>query len=60
MIEGEDLKALVQLGNGETTIILDEFYSWYMYDEKPGRSVSGAEYVTDVNKVRPPLGPQKG
>lgn len=30
---------------------LDEFYSWYQYDEKlQGKSVSAAAYVDDVNK----------
>lgn len=52
MIQGQDLKDVVDLGKTGTTIILDEFYSWYMYwddKEKIGKSISGAEYVDDVN-----------
>ncbi|WOO77385.1 Aspartate aminotransferase [Vanrija pseudolonga] len=52
VIQGQDLKDVVDLGKTGTTIILDEFYSWYMYwddKEKIGKSISGAEYVDDVN-----------
>ncbi|ORY28516.1 pyridoxal phosphate-dependent transferase [Naematelia encephala] len=52
-IEGEDLRDLVNLSRDKTTIVLDEFYSWYMYpdDEKDlGTSLSGARYVDDVNE----------
>lgn len=38
---------------GGTTLILDEFYSWYIYPENKsdfGKSVSSAEYVDDVNQ----------
>lgn len=37
-----------------TTVVLDEFYSWYQYpddESKLGYSVSGAAYVEDVNEV---------
>lgn len=48
VIEGDDLKDLVQLSREHTTVILDEFYSWYMYPEREedlGRTVSSAEYI---------------
>lgn len=48
-VGGEDLKTLVRMGDRRTTIVLDEFYSWYMYG-KEGESLSGAAYVDDVNK----------
>ncbi|KAH7889531.1 pyridoxal phosphate-dependent transferase [Phlebopus sp. FC_14] len=53
MIVGKDLKELVSLSRESTTIILDEFYSWYIYPEHErdfGKSVSSAEYVQDVNQ----------
>ncbi|KLT45542.1 PLP-dependent transferase [Cutaneotrichosporon oleaginosum] len=50
VIDGEELKELVRLGDGQTTIVLDEFYSWYQYNGEEGKSVSGAQYVDDVNK----------
>lgn len=40
-------------GAANDSIILDEFYSWYCYHEDPamlGKSLSGAEYVGDVNE----------
>jgi len=53
VIEGEDLRELVDISReNKTTVILDEFYSWYYYgkDENDlGKSVSSAEYVEDVN-----------
>ncbi|THH19479.1 hypothetical protein EW146_g1708 [Bondarzewia mesenterica] len=53
VIEGHDLKELVSLSrDNSTTLILDEFYSWYIYHEKErdlGKSVSSAEYIEDVN-----------
>ncbi|RSH87549.1 uncharacterized protein EHS24_000058 [Apiotrichum porosum] len=51
-IEGDDLKELVKLGTKNTTIVLDEFYSWYQYwddESRTGESLSGAAYVDDVN-----------
>lgn len=46
VIKGEELKQLVQLGREGTTVILDEFYSWYQYDpELRGKSVSAAEHI---------------
>jgi aspartate/methionine/tyrosine aminotransferase len=51
VIQGEDLKELVALGREGTTLILDEFYSWYIYPENEefGRSVSSAEFIEDVD-----------
>jgi len=52
VIQGKELKELVALGREGTTLILDEFYSWYIYPEHDrdyGRSVSSAEFVEDVN-----------
>ncbi|KIJ17022.1 aspartate transaminase [Paxillus involutus ATCC 200175] len=52
MIAGKDLKELVSLSREGTTLILDEFYSWYIYPEHErdyGKSVSSAEYVEDVD-----------
>jgi len=56
-IKGNDLKELVELSRGKTTLILDEFYSWYLYPE-PGKEndyefgecLSSAQYVEDVNE----------
>ncbi|KAJ3793768.1 pyridoxal phosphate-dependent transferase [Lentinula aff. detonsa] len=53
VIKGNDLKELVALGREGTTIILDEFYSWYLYpdnDKDIGKSISSAEYIEDVNQ----------
>lgn len=53
-IEGEELEKLVRIGDGRTTVILDEFYSFYKYWDDPervGDGLSGAAYVDDVNKV---------
>lgn len=48
--KGEELETLVELARaGPTTLVLDEFYSWYHYDQK-GRSYSAAEHVQDVNQ----------
>lgn len=52
-IEGDDLRDLVQMSRDKTTIVLDEFYSWYLYPDDPkdlGKSLSGATYVEDVNE----------
>ncbi|GAW08036.1 pyridoxal phosphate-dependent transferase [Lentinula edodes] len=53
VIKGNDLKELVALGREGSTVILDEFYSWYIYPENDkdlGKSISSAEYVEDVNQ----------
>lgn len=53
VIQGEELKDLVQMSRDKSiTLILDEFYSWYIYPEEGeeyGRSVSSAEFIDDVN-----------
>ncbi|KAJ8507496.1 hypothetical protein ONZ45_g10154 [Pleurotus djamor] len=52
VIKGNELKELVQLSREGTTLILDEFYSWYMYPDSEkdlGKSVSSAEFIDDVN-----------
>ena len=49
VVQRDELKELVRLSReSSTTLILDEFYSWYMYPEKEedfGKSLSAAEYV---------------
>jgi aspartate/methionine/tyrosine aminotransferase len=54
IIQGNDLKELVDICHeSATTVILDEFYSWYIYhddDKDIGKSISSAEYVEDVNQ----------
>jgi len=52
VIKGNDLKDLVSLSREGTTLILDEFYSWYIYpdnDHDFGKSISSATYIDDVN-----------
>ncbi|KAB5596241.1 Aminotransferase, classes I and II [Ceratobasidium theobromae] len=52
LIQGEELKDLVRLCDHHCTVVLDEFYSWYIYpknEEEAGKSISGAAYVEDVN-----------
>ncbi|TBU65499.1 aminotransferase [Dichomitus squalens] len=53
VIQGEELKSLVATcREASTTLILDEFYSWYLYPEKEeeyGKSVSSASYIDNVN-----------
>ncbi|GAA5856737.1 hypothetical protein JCM8547_008816 [Rhodosporidiobolus lusitaniae] len=50
MIHGGELKRLVELGKRGTTMILDEFYEQYIYDEGDGAQVSAAEYIEDVDE----------
>ncbi|KAG6877729.1 hypothetical protein C0993_004546 [Termitomyces sp. T159_Od127] len=53
VIKGNDLKELVALSHEGTTVILDEFYSWYIYPNNEhdfGKSVSAAQYVDNVNE----------
>ncbi|KAI5900534.1 PLP-dependent transferase [Schizophyllum commune H4-8] len=53
VIKGDKLKELVSLSREGSTLILDEFYSWYIYPEEGeefGQSVSSAEYIEDVNE----------
>ncbi|PFH54247.1 hypothetical protein AMATHDRAFT_53129 [Amanita thiersii Skay4041] len=52
VMKGHDLKELISLSREGTTVILDEFYSWYVYPEHEsdyGKSISAAKYVDDVN-----------
>ncbi|KAF8760056.1 Microtubule binding [Rhizoctonia solani] len=52
VVRGEELRDLVRLCENHCTVVLDEFYSWYIYsdDEKEaGVSVSAAAYVEDVD-----------
>lgn len=50
LIEGEELRDLVHLSEEtDTTVILDEFYSWYLHEGEEGRAVSAAEYIEDVD-----------
>ncbi|KAK0196579.1 pyridoxal phosphate-dependent transferase [Armillaria mellea] len=51
---GSELKELVGLSREGTTLILDEFYSWYIYSDNEkdlGKSISSAEYIQDVNEA---------
>ncbi|KAG7092822.1 hypothetical protein E1B28_009137 [Marasmius oreades] len=53
VMKGNDLRELVHLTREGTTVILDEFYSWYIYPENEkdfGKSISSAEYIDDVNE----------
>lgn len=53
ILEGEELKKCVELAKGRTTLVFDEFYSWYIYthpEEENGRTVSIAEYVDEVDE----------
>ncbi|KAG8745601.1 hypothetical protein FRC10_007492 [Ceratobasidium sp. 414] len=52
VIQGEELKDLVSLCQNHCTVVLDEFYSWYMYEEgeQTGKSLSGATYVNGKSR----------
>jgi len=54
VIAGDELKAWVQTANDtRCTLIFDQFYSHYIYDNPTGQDcamVSAAEYIDDVNK----------
>jgi aspartate/methionine/tyrosine aminotransferase len=53
VIQGKELQDLINLGReSHVTLVLDEFYSWYIYHENEqdvGKPVSSAAYVDDVN-----------
>ncbi|KAG2189036.1 hypothetical protein INT44_004178, partial [Umbelopsis vinacea] len=53
VIEGEELKEMVEIARTRhTTLVMDEFYSAYIYSHPPeqnGRTVSISEFVDDVN-----------
>jgi len=54
VIEGDELKQLTNIAKERhTTLVMDEFYSAYIYshpEEDNGRCVSITEFVDDVNK----------
>ncbi|KAI9270863.1 pyridoxal phosphate-dependent transferase [Sporodiniella umbellata] len=50
VIQDTELQELVQIARDRhTTMIIDEFYSAYIYDREEGKTVSITEYVDDVN-----------
>ncbi|EIE89545.1 hypothetical protein RO3G_14256 [Rhizopus delemar RA 99-880] len=50
VIQDEELETLVHLARkGHTTMIMDEFYSAYIYDREEGKTVSITEFVDDVD-----------
>ncbi|GAC93522.1 aspartate aminotransferase [Pseudozyma hubeiensis SY62] len=50
LIEGQELKDLVETSKElGCTILLDEFYSWYMHEGPLGRANSAAEHIDDIN-----------
>lgn len=52
LIEGQELKALVETSKElGCTILLDEFYSWYMHEGPLGRANSAAEHIDDINET---------
>lgn len=51
IVEGDELKELVKISRDmHVSLVLDEFYSWYMLEGELGRAVSAAEYIDDVNQ----------
>ncbi|KAI8979224.1 pyridoxal phosphate-dependent transferase [Mycotypha africana] len=51
VIQGEELEELVAIAKERhTTLVMDEFYSAYIYDEEPGKTVSISKYVEDVDE----------
>ncbi|CAO3691786.1 unnamed protein product [Rhizopus stolonifer] len=51
VIQDEELKALVDIARSKhTTMIMDEFYSAYIYDKEEGKTVSISEFVDDVDQ----------
>ena len=55
-MKGDDLKELVELHKLGPTVILDEFYSWYIYHEKEedmGTSISAASYIDGESHLIP-------
>jgi len=55
-IKGDNLKELVELHKLGPTVILDEFYSWYIYHEKEGdmgTSISAASYIDGESHLVP-------
>jgi aspartate/methionine/tyrosine aminotransferase len=51
VIEGRDLEELTRIARERhTTLVMDEFYSSYIYDGEEGKTVSISQYVEDVNE----------
>lgn len=51
VLAGDDLQELVSISHEEgTTLILDEFYSWYQYELEEGATVSAASFVQNVDE----------
>lgn len=51
VVEGEELQSWVDLARQNScTFVFDEFYSHFLYSGEPGRSISAAEFVDDVEK----------
>ncbi|KAI9262023.1 pyridoxal phosphate-dependent transferase [Sporodiniella umbellata] len=51
VIQDQELEALVHIArNKHTTMIMDEFYSAYIYDREEGKTVSISEFVEDVDE----------
>lgn len=51
VIQDCDLKELVSIAKERhTTLVMDEFYSSYIYDGEPGKTVSISQHVEDVNE----------
>ncbi|PWZ02219.1 PLP-dependent transferase [Testicularia cyperi] len=52
LIEGEELHELVDMSRElGCTMLLDEFYSWYMHEGPLGRANSAAEFIEDINET---------
>ncbi|KAI8886053.1 PLP-dependent transferase [Backusella circina FSU 941] len=50
VIQGDELAKLVEIAKSRhTTLVMDEFYSAYIYGDTPGQTISISEYVDDVN-----------
>ncbi|KAI7907647.1 pyridoxal phosphate-dependent transferase [Cokeromyces recurvatus] len=51
VIQDEELEELVAIAKERhTTLVMDEFYSAYIYDKEEGKTVSISRYVEDVNE----------
>lgn len=51
VIQDEELEELVQVAKERhTTLVLDEFYSAYIYNGEPGKTVSASQFVDNVNE----------
>lgn len=51
VIQDEELEKLVKVAKERhTTLVMDEFYSAYIYEEEEGKTVSISQFVDDVNE----------